>query len=130
MATRFRKSGVMQLKAGKEEEYRASHNEGFWPEMAACLREHGAHNYYISLMPGTNFLFAFVEVDDEAKWATIKNSETCKRWWAWMQCVAPRRARWRPARAPLSSPDAPRAPNRAPPQGVHRVQRRRCARLH
>ena len=81
---RIRKSGVMQLKAGKEEEYRASHNEGFWPEMAACLAAHGAHNYHISLMPGTNLLFAYVEIDDEAKWAAIKDTETCKKWWAWM----------------------------------------------
>ena len=126
MATRFRKSGVMQLKAGKEEAYRASHNEGFWPEMAQCLRDHGAHNYYISLMPGTNFLFAFVEVDDEAKWATIKDSETCKRWWAWMQCVA--RAFAARSSAPFLT--QPNTPQLFLPQGVHRVQRRRRARLH
>ena len=36
-------------------------------------------------MPGTNFLFAFVEVDDEARWAAVKDSDVCKRWWAWMQ---------------------------------------------
>ena len=54
------------------------------PEMAACLKEHGAHNYHISLLPGANLLFAYVEVDDEAKWAAIKDTDTCKRWWAWM----------------------------------------------
>ncbi len=33
----IRKSVVMQLKAGKEEEYRASHNEGFWRVMRAAF---------------------------------------------------------------------------------------------
>jgi hypothetical protein len=34
---RIRKSGVMQLKPGKEEAYRASHNEGFWVREGASL---------------------------------------------------------------------------------------------
>ncbi len=52
--------------------------------MAACLKSHGAHHYHIALMPGTNLLFAFVEIEDEARWASIKDSDVCKRWWAWM----------------------------------------------
>ena len=64
---------------------RASHNEGFWPEMAAALAAHGAHNYTISLHAPTRTLFGFVEVEDEAKWAAIAETDTCKRWWAWMQ---------------------------------------------
>ena len=80
----IRKSVAMQLKAGKEEEYRASHNEGFWPEMAEALKAHGAHNYHIALHPGTRQLFAYVEIEDEARWAAIASSDVCKRWWAWM----------------------------------------------
>ena len=38
--------------------YEASHNAGFWPEMGALLAAHGAHNYSISLHPGTRQLFA------------------------------------------------------------------------
>ena len=83
----IRKSCVMQLKPGKVEEYRASHNEGFWPEMAACLAEHGAHNYHIAVHPVTLQLFAYVEIEDEARWAAIASTPVCKRWWAWMTCV-------------------------------------------
>ncbi len=27
---------------------------------------------------------AYVEVEDEARWAAIAQSDVCKRWWAWM----------------------------------------------
>jgi len=64
---------------------RASHNEGFWPEMGAALAAHGAHNYTISLHAPTRTLFGFVEVEDEARWAAIAATDTCNRWWAWMQ---------------------------------------------
>lgn len=82
---RIRKSVVMQMKPGKEEEYRASHNEGMWPEMLDCLKAHGAHNYHIALNPATLQLFGYLEVDDEAKWSAIASSETCKKWWKWME---------------------------------------------
>ena len=42
-------------------------------------------NYHIALHPGTLQLFAYVEVEDEARWAAIAGSDVCKRWWAWMQ---------------------------------------------
>ena len=57
MATRVRKMGAMTLRPGKKDAYFASHNEGFWPEMGAMLKEHGAHNYCIHLLSRlpTNF---------------------------------------------------------------------------
>lgn len=38
-----------------------SHDE-IWPEMASMLKDHGVHNYSISLLPSTRQLFAYVEV--------------------------------------------------------------------
>ncbi len=58
--------------------------QGFWPEMGAMLKEHGAHNYCISLHPETRQLFAYVEIEDEARWADVAKTEVCQRWWAWM----------------------------------------------
>ena len=86
----IRKHAVMTLKPGAREAYRASHNEGFWPEMGAMLKAHGAHNYAISLLEeptgsGGGTLFAYVEIEDEARWASVKDEEVCKRWWKWME---------------------------------------------
>jgi L-rhamnose mutarotase len=67
------------------EKYRASHNEDFWPEMAAALEAHGAHNYAISVDPESLALFAYLEIEDEARWAAIADSDVCKRWWAFME---------------------------------------------
>ena len=53
--------------------------------MGDMLRAHGAHNYHISLMPSTNLLFAYVEVEDLARWAEVADTPVCKEWWAWME---------------------------------------------
>ena len=79
----------MTLLEGQEEAYRASHNEGFWPEMGEMLKAHGAHNYEISLLEqpagsGGGLLFARLEIESEERWAQVKDTEICKKWWAWM----------------------------------------------
>lgn len=76
---------VLEVLPGKEAEYTASHNEGFWPEMGEALVAHGAHNYSISLHAETRQLFAFVEIEDEALWDKIAETDTCQRWWKWME---------------------------------------------
>lgn len=48
------------------------------------LKEHGAHNYCISLLPSTNQLFAYVEIEDEERWAAVASTEICQKWWNWM----------------------------------------------
>ncbi len=50
--------------------------------MGALLAKHGAHNYSISLHPTTRQLFYYVEIEDEARWAAVKDDDVCKRWWA------------------------------------------------
>lgn len=81
----IRKTFVMQMKPGKVEEYRASHNEGFWPEMGDMLKAHGCLHYCISLHEPTLMLFAYLEIADEALWAKTAETDVCKRWWAWME---------------------------------------------
>ena len=86
----IRKHAVMTLKPNCLEPYRASHNEGFWPEMGVMLKEHGAHNYAISLLEdpagsGGGTLYAYVEIESEDKWNVVKDTEICKKWWAWMR---------------------------------------------
>lgn len=53
--------------------------------MGAALAAHGAHNYTIGVDPATLSLFAYLEIEDEARWAAIASTDVCKRWWAWME---------------------------------------------
>ena len=76
----IRKSFVMQLNPGCEEEYRRRHNP-IWKDLEETLRAHGVHNYSIFLHPETQQLFAYAEIEDEAQWAKIAQTPVCRRWW-------------------------------------------------
>lgn len=78
----------MSVHAGREAEYQDRHSP-IWPELAAVLKQHGAHNYSIFLLPETRQLFAYVEIEDEARWAAIAETPVCRKWWAHMQDVMP-----------------------------------------
>lgn len=79
----IRKAFVMTLNPGQEDEYRQRHNP-IWPELEATLKEHGAHNYSIFLDRAAGRLFAYVEIEDEERWAAIAQTAICRRWWAAM----------------------------------------------
>ncbi len=57
--------------------------------MEAVLKSHGVHNYSIFLHPGTNQLFGYVEIEDEARWNAIAQTPQCKKWWAHMKDIMP-----------------------------------------
>ena len=82
----IRKAFAMTLFAGQEAEYEKRHNP-IWPELEATLKEHGAHNYSIFLDSKTNTLFGYVEIEDEARWDAIAQTEVCGRWWAHMKDI-------------------------------------------
>jgi L-rhamnose mutarotase len=84
----IRKAFVMSVHPGREAEYARRH-QPIWDELAATLKAHGAHNYSIFLHPETHQLFAYVEVEDEARWAAIAQTEVCQRWWKFMGEVMP-----------------------------------------
>lgn len=84
----IRKAFVMSVHAGSETEYERRHRP-IWDDLAAVLKEHGVHNYSIFLHPETRQLFGYVEVEDEARWASIAETEVCRRWWAHMGDVMP-----------------------------------------
>lgn len=74
----------MHVFPGQYEEYKRRHDE-LWPEMAEMLKEHGAHNYSIFLDEETGNLFAYVEIEDEAWWEQVSQTEICRKWWAYME---------------------------------------------
>ena len=96
----IRKAFVMQLKAGCENEYHRRHNP-LRTEVAEMLREHGVSSYSIYLLPQTGQLFAYVEVEDETRWAAIADTEVCRRWWHEMRDVVEMDANDRPVAAEL-----------------------------
>lgn len=84
----IRKAFVMSVHGGKEAEYQACHSP-IWPDLEAVLKSHGVHNYSIFLHPETRQLFAFVEIEDEARWDAIAQTEICQKWWASMRELMP-----------------------------------------
>jgi L-rhamnose mutarotase len=84
----LRKAFVMSVNPGAEAEYARRH-QPIWDDLTAVLKAHGAHNYSIFLDPATRQLFGYVEVEDEARWAAIAQTEVCQRWWRFMGDIMP-----------------------------------------
>jgi len=84
----IRKAFVMSVAPGREQEY-ATRHQPIWAELAAVLRAHGSHNYSIFLDPTTRQLFAYVEIEDEARWQAVAHTEVCQRWWRFMRDLMP-----------------------------------------
>lgn len=84
----IRKAFVMQVNPDAHAEYQRRHSP-IWPELEAELKAHGAHNYSIFLDEKRNLLFGFVEVESEARWNAIAETDVCQRWWKHMGDVMP-----------------------------------------
>ncbi|TWT37490.1 L-rhamnose mutarotase [Posidoniimonas corsicana] len=82
----LRKTFVMSLNPGCRAEYQRRHDE-LWPEMVDLLHTHGVRNYTIALLEETNQLFGYAEIESEAQWAAIADTEVCRRWWDHMQDI-------------------------------------------
>ncbi|QZY88731.1 L-rhamnose mutarotase [Pantoea dispersa] len=84
----LRKAFVMQVYAHCHAEYQRRHTP-IWPELERTLKAHGAHNYAIWLDAERNLLFASVEVESEARWQAVAQTEVCQSWWASMRDLMP-----------------------------------------
>ena len=84
----IRKAFVMQVDPEQHAEYEKRHNP-IWPDLEQTLKAHGVHNYSIFLDPETSRLFAYVEIEDEQRWAAIAQTEICGRWWQHMSDIMP-----------------------------------------
>ncbi|PTY06664.1 L-rhamnose mutarotase [Opitutaceae bacterium EW11] len=84
----IRKALVMSVNPGQEAEYARRH-QPIWQELQDILKAHGGHNYSIFLHPETRQLFAYVEIEDEARWAAVANTDVCRRWWKHMSSIMP-----------------------------------------
>jgi L-rhamnose mutarotase len=84
----IRKAFRMAVHKGHETEYERRHRP-IWQELEETLLLHGVRSYSIYLDQATNDLFGYVEVDDDARWAAIANTEVCRRWWRHMRELMP-----------------------------------------
>jgi len=84
----IRKAFRMKVHPGHEAEYERRHRP-IWEELADTLRSHGVSRYSIFLDPATQDLFAYAEIEDEARWAAIASTDVCRRWWQYMSDIMP-----------------------------------------
>jgi len=96
----IRKAFVMSVLEGREAEYESRHRP-VWPELEAVLKSHGVHNYSIFLHPQTRQLFAYVEIESEARWEAIARTDACRKWWAHMKEIMPSNSDNSPIATPL-----------------------------
>lgn len=85
------KAFVMQVNPDAHGEYQRRHSP-IWPELAEVLKDHGAHHYSIFLDEKRNLLFGSVEIESEARWDAVANTEICQKWWKHMADVMPANA--------------------------------------
>ncbi len=78
-----KKSFLMQLRPGSENEYELRHNP-IPEELADALRAHGVRSYSIFLDRSRLLLFAYLEYNSDAQLAQLPESAVCQRWWAHM----------------------------------------------
>ena len=78
----------MSVKPEFELEYEKRHNP-IWPELETALKDHGVLSYSIFMDPATHQLFAYAEIEDEARWNAIAQTPVCRRWWAYMKEIMP-----------------------------------------
>ncbi|WP_436893871.1 L-rhamnose mutarotase [Siccibacter turicensis] len=98
----IRKAFVMQVNPDAHAEYQRRHSP-IWPELEAVLKAHGAHHYAIWLDAQRNLLFATVEIESEARWDAVAQTEVCQRWWRHMRDIMPTN----PDNSPVSEPLTP-----------------------
>jgi L-rhamnose mutarotase len=86
-----RKAFRMSVHPGRAAEYEQRHRP-IWSELEATLIDHGVQHYSIFLDPVTNDLFAYAEVESDARWAAIAATPACQRWWQSMRELMPSNA--------------------------------------
>ena len=96
----IRKAFVMSVDAGNEAEYARRH-QPIWQELADVLKAHGVVSYSIFLHEETRQLFAYAEIEDEARWAAIAATDVCQRWWKHMGDIMPSNPDHSPVAHPL-----------------------------
>jgi len=70
----MRKVFLMSLNPGRAEEYQRRHSP-IWPELTEVLQSHGVIDYPIHLDPDGGPLIGVADIQSEAQWAAIAQTE-------------------------------------------------------
>ena len=84
----IRKAFRMSVNPGQEAEYARRHSP-IWRELEEALLAHGVRTYSIFLDAKSLDLFAYVEIEDEARWNAIAQTQVCRDWWRFMREIMP-----------------------------------------
>jgi L-rhamnose mutarotase len=84
----LRKAFRMRVHAGHAAEYERRH-QPIWADLERVLFDHGVRTYSIFLDDETNDLFGYAEIEDEARWQAIAQTDVCRRWWRHMREIMP-----------------------------------------
>lgn len=87
----IRKAFKMSVYPGQHAEYARRH-QPIWRELEETLLAHGVRSYSIFLDEATSELFAYAEIENEARWSAIAETEVCRRWWQYMREIMPSQA--------------------------------------
>lgn len=87
----IRKAFKMAVNPDQHAEYERRHSP-IWRELEEALLSHGVLSYSIFLDESRSELFAYVEIEDEARWNAIARTEVCRRWWKHMREIMPSNA--------------------------------------
>ncbi|AEB31016.1 L-rhamnose mutarotase [Carnobacterium sp. 17-4] len=82
----LKKGFKMKIYPDKQKEYEKRHGQ-LWPEMRQMLKEHGAISYSIFIDPETDYLFGYLEIEDENKWTGTAETEINQKWWNYMKDI-------------------------------------------
>jgi L-rhamnose mutarotase len=87
----LRKAFRMRVNTGAAQEYERRHRP-IWKDLEETLIAHGVSTYSIYLDTESQDLFAYVEVENEERWAGIARTDVCQRWWRHMRDIMPANA--------------------------------------
>lgn len=87
----IRKAFKMAVNPDQHAEYERRHGP-IWRELEEALLSHGVLSYSIFLDKSTSELFAYVEIESEARWNAIAQTDVCRNWWKYMREIMPSHA--------------------------------------
>ena len=73
----------MQLRKGKEADYKKRHDE-IWPELSLLLKSTGVSDYSIFLDEATGSLFGILKVNDPISFDLLPEQPVMQKWWKYM----------------------------------------------
>lgn len=79
----MKKAFRMKLNEGSVEQYKKNH-ENVYPQLEKLFLKAGVKEYTIWFDEETNYLFAYLDVENIEAWNEIPSSDICKKWWEFM----------------------------------------------